>query len=114
MSDCLFCKIISREIPTEIVYEDDKIIAFKDVQPHAPVHVLIVPKEHIPTIADVTESSVPLIGYLHLKVKEIADELGIGESGYRLVCNYGRDGDQIIPHIHFHLLGGRPLAWPPG
>lgn len=114
MSDCLFCKIISREIPTEIVYEDDKIIAFKDAQPHAPVHVLILPKEHIPTIADITDSSASLIGYLHLKVKEIAGELGIGESGYRLVCNYGRDGDQIVPHVHFHLLGGRRLAWPPG
>ena len=114
MSDCLFCKIISGEIPADIVYQDDKMIAFKDIQPQAPVHVLVVPKEHIPTIMDVTENNSELIGYLHMKVKEIAKSLGVAESGLRLVCNYGKDGDQIIQHIHFHLLGGRPLTWPPG
>ncbi len=114
MSDCLFCKVISKEVPSEIVYEDDKIIAFKDIQPQAPVHVLIVPKEHISTLMDLTEDSAELMGYLHLKVKEIAEEVGVADSGFRLACNYGKDGDQIIPHIHFHLLGGRSLTWPPG
>ncbi|RQD74886.1 MAG: histidine triad nucleotide-binding protein [Candidatus Syntrophonatronum acetioxidans] len=114
MSDCLFCKIISREIPSEIVYEDDKIIAFKDIQPQAPVHVLIVPKEHISTILGLRDESAELIGYLHQKVKDIAEEIGVSDSGFRLVCNHGKDGDQIVPHVHFHLLGGRSLTWPPG
>lgn len=114
MSDCLFCKIIAGEIPSDIVYQDDKIIAFKDIQPQAPVHILVLPKEHIPTIMDVTAENSQLIGHLHMKVKEIAEILGVSESGLRLVCNYGKHGDQIVPHIHFHLLGGRPLTWPPG
>lgn len=96
------------------MYEDEKIIAFKDIQPQAPVHILIVPKEHIPSIMDLDDKSAALIGYLHQKIKEIAEIVEVAESGFRLVCNYGRDGDQIVPHVHFHLLGGRSLTWPPG
>ncbi len=114
MTDCLFCKIISREVPGDIVYEDDKIIAFKDIEPQAPVHVLIVPREHIPALVDLTEETADIIGYLHYKTREIAKEMGIEERGFRLICNYGKDANQIVPHIHFHLIGGRSLSWPPG
>lgn len=114
MSDCLFCKIIAGEIPGDILYEDDRVIAFKDINPQAPAHALIMPKEHIPTLMDLDDRDCHLIGYLHLKAREVAEKLEISQSGFRLICNFGKDGDQVVPHIHFHMLGGRRLSWPPG
>ena len=113
MSDCIFCKIAQSEIPSEKVYEDDKIICFKDLNPQAPVHVLIIPKKHISSLDDVSEEDSELLGYIMLKVREIAADLGL-ENGYRLVNNCGEDGLQTVQHLHFHLLGRRKLTWPPG
>lgn len=113
MSDCLFCKIVEGEIPSNKVYEDDRILCFHDVDPQAPVHVLIIPKKHIPSLDDLQEEDADLISYIMLKVKDIAAELGL-ENGYRLVNNYGEDGLQTVKHLHFHLVGGRKLTWPPG
>lgn len=114
MSDCLFCKILAGEIPSEKVYEDDKIYAFKDIDPKAPVHVLVVPKEHIPSLNEATEEHQELLGYLNLQLPKIAWQLGIHKSGYRIVANTGSGAGQTVFHIHYHLLGGRELQWPPG
>ena len=113
MSDCIFCMIASKEIPSNIVYEDDKIIAFHDLEPQAPVHVLIIPKKHIASLDAVSAEDQELLGYLAAKVKDIAAELGL-ENGYRLVSNCGEDGLQTVQHLHFHLLGKRKMLWPPG
>ena len=113
MGDCLFCKIAEGEIPSTKVYEDDQILAFKDLEPQAPVHVLIIPKKHIASLDDVQEEDQALIGYALGKVKDIAKEQGL-ENGYRLVNNCGEDGLQTVKHIHFHLLGKRKMTWPPG
>ncbi|MBQ3322966.1 MAG: histidine triad nucleotide-binding protein [Firmicutes bacterium] len=113
MSDCLFCKIVEGEIPSNKVYEDDRILCFHDVDPQAPVHVLIIPKKHIPSLDDLQEEDADLISYIMLKVKDIAADLGL-ENGYRLVNNCGEDGLQTVKHLHFHLVGGRKLTWPPG
>ena len=113
MSDCLFCKIVEGEITSNKVYEDDRILCFHDVDPQAPVHVLIIPKKHIPSLDDLQEEDADLISYIMLKVKDIAAELGL-ENGYRLVNNCGEDGLQTMKHLHFHLIGGRKLTWPPG
>ena len=113
MSDCLFCKIVDGEIPSNKVYEDDKILVFHDVDPQAPVHVLIIPKKHIASLDAVTEEDGDLLAYIMLKVKDIAADLGL-ENGYRLVNNCGEDGLQTVQHLHFHLLGKRKLSWPPG
>ena len=113
MSDCLFCKIVDGEIPSNKVYEDDKILAFHDVDPQAPVHVLIIPKRHIASLDAVTEEDGDLLAYIMLKVKDIAADLGL-ENGYRLVNNCGEDGLQTVQHLHFHLLGKRKLSWPTG
>lgn len=113
MSDCIFCKIVQGEIPSDKVYEDDRILCFKDLDPQAPVHVLIIPKKHISSLDDVREEDSELLGYIMLKVREIAADLGL-ENGYRLVNNCGEDGLQTVQHLHFHLLGRRKLTWPPG
>ena len=105
--------IANKEIPSNIVYEDDKIICFHDLEPQAPVHVLIIPKKHIASLDDVTAEDAELLGYIMTKVKEIAGTLGL-ENGYRLVINCGEDGMQTVKHLHFHLLGKRKLTWPPG
>ena len=110
----LFEKIIQREIPAQIVYEDTDLIAFHDVDPQAPVHVLIVPKSVIPRIGEADANQVSLLGSLLLAAPRIARQLGVNESGYRLVINHGPDAGESVPHLHLHLLGGRPLAWPPG
>ena len=112
MSDCLFCKLIEGELPTNKVYEDDKIFCFHDVDPQAPVHVLIIPKKHIDSLDTLQEEDAELISYLMLKVKDIAADLGL-ENGYRLVNNCGEDGLQTVKHLHFHLLGRRRMKWPP-
>jgi histidine triad (HIT) family protein len=114
MSDCLFCKIVSREIPGAIVYEDDRVLAFNDINPQAPTHVLIVPKRHIPSIGDLTPADDQIVGELARRAAAIADERGIASRGYRLVFNTNREAGQTVFHIHLHLLGGRPMHWPPG
>lgn len=113
MSDTIFSKIIRKEIPADIVYEDELCLAFRDVNPQAPVHVLIIPKKPIPSLAAATPEDHSLLGHLLIKVKQIAEQLGL-DNGYRVVTNCGEDGGQTVYHLHLHLLGGRPLAWPPG
>jgi histidine triad (HIT) family protein len=110
----LFERIAAREVPAEIVYEDDEIFAFRDINPQAPVHVLIVPKRVIARIGDATAQDAALLGRLLLTGQKLAAQLGISDSGYRLVLNNGRHAGETIPHLHMHLLGGRPLHWPPG
>ena len=113
MSETIFSKIIRGEVPANIVYEDDLCLAFHDVAPQAPTHVLIIPKEPIVSLADLQAKHQSLAGHMVLKAGEIAEQLGL-QDGYRLVTNCGSNGGQSVPHLHFHLLGGRPLAWPPG
>ncbi|WJW76321.1 histidine triad nucleotide-binding protein [Thiohalobacter sp. IOR34] len=114
MSDCLFCKMASGEIQPDVVYEDDEILAFRDINPQAPVHVLIIPKTHIATLNDLQPEQAPLVGRLFLAAKQIAAEEGIAERGYRTVFNCNAEAGQAVFHLHMHLLGGRPLGWPPG
>jgi histidine triad (HIT) family protein len=110
----IFEKIIAREIPARIVHETDEFLAFHDVNPQAPVHVLIVPKRVIPRVADAAATDAELLGRMIVASREIARQLGVIDSGYRLVINTGRDAGESVPHLHIHLLGGRHLAWPPG
>lgn len=112
--DCLFCKIASREIPSDIVYEDDQVLAFNDINPVAPHHVLIIPREHIATLNDLTEEHKFLTGHILHTAQHLAKQLGIAESGYRVVYNCNRGAGQAVFHIHLHLIGGRGLSWPPG
>ncbi len=114
MSKTLFEKIAAREIPAQIVYEDELVLALKDVNPHAPVHVLIVPKKVIPRIAEAQPDDHQVLGHLLLKAAEVAAQLGLKDTGYRLVINNGPHAGESVPHLHCHILGGRPLAWPPG
>jgi histidine triad (HIT) family protein len=114
MDDCIFCKIINKEIPASIVYEDERIIAFDDINPQAPVHVLLIPKEHYPSLNEIPEDKKDVLSHLLLKAREIAREKEIGERGYRIVLNTARESGQDVLHIHFHLLGGRQMSWPPG
>lgn len=114
MSDTIFTKIINKEIPADILYEDDDVLAFKDVSPQAPVHFLVIPKTPIKTINDIDESQATLIGKLVLTAQKVAKQQGIAENGYRLVMNCNEDGGQTVYHIHMHVLGGRSLTWPPG
>ncbi len=110
----IFKKIIDKQIPSQIVYEDDLCLAFKDIQPQAPVHVLLIPKKEIADHTLVTKEDQALLGHLMVKAAEIAKKLGCEETGYRLVMNTKKDGGQSVDHIHFHILGGRKLNWPPG
>ncbi len=114
MSDCLFCKMAAGEIQPDVVYEADSVLAFRDIDPKAPTHILIIPKKHISTINDIAAEDSSLIGELHLAAKEIALQEGLAESGYRVVMNCNEQGGQAVYHIHLHLLGGRQMAWPPG
>lgn len=109
MSDCIFCKIALHEIPSEIVYEDDKILAFKDIQPLAPVHLVIIPKIHLRSLNEVNPEHEPLIGHIFGVICRLVVELGVAETGYRVVTNTGTDGGQVVGHLHFHLLGGQAL-----
>ena len=110
----LFEKIIAGEIPSDKVYEDELVYAFRDIDPKAPTHVLVVPKQAIPRIAEASAEDQSTLGHLLLKAAAVAKELGLAETGYRLVINNGRDGGESVPHLHCHILGGRPLTWPPG
>ncbi|NMF83859.1 histidine triad nucleotide-binding protein [Nodosilinea sp. P-1105] len=112
--DTIFGKIIRKEIPANILYEDDLCLAFSDIDPKAPTHILVIPKKPIPKLSDVTTDDKDLLGHLLLTVKSVADQLGLTESGYRVVINTGNDGGQTVFHLHLHLLGGRALGWPPG
>jgi len=111
---CLFCRIIAREIPASIVYEDDRILAFNDINPQAPTHVLVVPKRHIETLNDLTPEDDALVGEVVRRAAAIAKERGLSAGGFRTVFNTNRDAGQTVFHIHLHLLGGRSLEWPPG
>lgn len=111
---CIFCRIIKGEVPAQKVYEDDGILAFSDIDPQAPVHILVVPKRHIARMADITAEDAGLVGRLFLVGNRLARERGIEAKGYRLVINNGPDGGQAVDHIHLHLLGGRKMKWPPG
>ena len=114
MNDCLFCKIAAGEIPSTKAYEDERVLAFYDIDPQAPVHVLIIPKKHIASADAVTASDAALLFHMFEVAQQIARDKGLTESGYRLVTNVGRDAGQSVPHLHLHLLGGRSLQWPPG
>ncbi len=111
--DCIFCKIASNEISSKKVYEDDQIVAFNDLDPQAPVHVLIIPKKHIQSADQIADGDTNIIGKIFMVASKIAKELGL-ENGYRIVNNCGEDGGQTVPHLHFHLMGGRKMNWPAG
>ena len=113
MGDCIFCKIVAGEIPSKKVLEDDDVVAFHDLNPQAPVHVLVIPRRHIASLGDAGEEDQALLGRVLMATRKLADELGVA-AGYRVVNNCGASAGQSVFHIHFHLLGGRPMAWPPG
>jgi histidine triad (HIT) family protein len=114
MEDCIFCKIINKEIPASMVFEDEKMIAFNDINPQAPIHILLIPREHFASLNDIPEKKKNILSHLLLKARQIAQEKGIAEKGYRIVLNTEKDSGQEVFHIHFHLLGGRRMHWPPG
>jgi histidine triad (HIT) family protein len=113
MSKTIFKRIIDREIPADIIYEDDRCLAFRDVSPQAPTHVLVIPKKEIVNLETLSNDDAALIGHLYLVIRDLARKLGLSD-GYRVVVNNGRHGGQTVDHLHFHLLGGRPMQWPPG
>jgi len=114
MDECIFCKIVNKEIPSKIVYEDKDILAFKDINPQAPTHILLIPREHFASLNAIQEEKKEILSSLLLKARQIAEEKGIAQSGYRIVLNTERDSGQEVFHIHLHLLGGRRMSWPPG
>ena len=114
MTDCLFCKMVSGDITPDTVYEDDDVLAFRDINPQAPLHVLVIPKQHVSTLNDLDEDHAGLVGKMMLAAASIAQQEGVAEQGYRTVVNCNADAGQTVFHIHLHLLGGRPMHWPPG
>lgn len=114
MADCLFCKIAAGDIPSNKLFEDDQLLAFYDIDPQAPVHFLVIPKKHIDSAAVLTEDDAAMLGHIYAVIAQLAARLGIAENGYRVVTNVGADGGQSVKHLHFHVLAGRSLAWPPG
>lgn len=113
MTDCLFCKIASGEVPSIVLYEDDEVFAFQDIDPKAPKHFLVIPRRHITSAAELTEEDGPLLGRIFAVIANLAKKAGI-EKGYRVVSNVGKEGGQSVDHLHFHVLGGRQMGWPPG
>jgi len=111
---CIFCRIVNKELPAKIVYEDDKVLAFHDINPQAPYHILVIPKKHISTLLELTEEDKDLIGHIYLVMNKLAQELGVAERGYRVVVNCNREAGQTVFHVHFHFLAGREMHWPPG
>ncbi len=109
MQDCIFCKIVRREIPSQVVYEDDRVLAFKDINPLAPVHLLIIPRDHMTNVLDINEGNADLAGHIHLVANKLAREAGIAEKGFRIVTNCNKEGGQVIFHLHYHLIGGEEL-----
>lgn len=114
MAETIFSKIIRREIPAKVVHEDEQCLAFHDVQPQAPVHVLVIPKKPIVSLEQLAAEDAPLLGHLWMVIPQLARELGLADSGYRVVVNCGQQGGQSVDHLHFHILGGRNMTWPPG
>jgi histidine triad (HIT) family protein len=114
LTDCLFCKIVKREIPASIVYEDDRMLAFNDTNPQGPTHVLVIPKRHIATLNELSDTDDALVGELVRRAAAIAKERGLSANGFRTVFNTNREAGQTVFHIHLHLIGGRPMRWPPG
>ena len=114
MENCLFCKIATGEIPSNIVYQDENVVAFVDINPQAPKHILLIPRKHIASMADLTLDDGPTLAQLFMTAQNVAHQMNIDESGYRLVSNVGPDAGQVVFHLHFHLLGGRKFGWPPG
>lgn len=113
-SDCLFCRIVAGEIPTDFVHDDELVVAFPDISPRSPTHILLIPREHLVSAAELTESHAPMLGRLFATAGRLAQERGLVESGFRLVTNAGADAGQSVDHLHVHLLGGRKFGWPPG
>jgi histidine triad (HIT) family protein len=111
---CIFCRIVNKEIPAKIVYEDDKVLAFHDINPQAPYHILVIPKKHISTLLELTEEDKDLIGHIFLVMNKLAQELSVAERGYRVVVNCNEEAGQTVFHVHFHFLAGREMHWPPG
>jgi histidine triad (HIT) family protein len=114
MTDCLFCKFVSGEIQPDVVFENEQVLAFRDINPQAPMHVLVVPKRHISTLNDLQDSDAGLVGQMYLAAREVAGQAGYAESGYRTLINCNADAGQTVFHIHLHLLAGRGMGWPPG
>jgi histidine triad (HIT) family protein len=114
MTSCIFCKIVNKEISSKIIYEDEKVLAFEDIAPQSPVHILIIPKKHYSTILDVEETNAELIGHVFMIAKKIAKQKGFAEKGFRIVMNCNTEGGQTVYHLHFHILAGRQMQWPPG
>ena len=114
MADCIFCKIVQKQIPTEFLYEDDNLVAFRDINPQAPVHFLIVPKKHIANLLELKGEDFPFLSGVLKAIGELTHKLGIHEAGFRVVVNTGDNGGQTVPHLPFHVLGGRFMGWPPG
>jgi histidine triad (HIT) family protein len=108
--ECIFCQIVAGKVPSEIVYQDEQVIAFRDIEPMAPTHLIIIPKRHIPSLSQLSEAALPLIGHMVKVANQLAREEGIVEKGYRLVISCGEEGGQLVPHLHMHLLGGRKLS----
>ena len=114
MSDCLFCKIAKGEIPSEKIYEDDKVYAFYDINPEAPTHFLVIPKEHIESANELNDNNIDIVSHIFKVINKLVVELKIADAGYRIINNCGEDGGQTVKHLHFHVIGGRSLNWPPG
>jgi len=112
--DCIFCQIVNGSLPAKIIFEDDKVVAFDDIHPKAPLHKIIIPRKHIATLNDLTEEDANLVGHMFLVAKKIASDLGIAEPGYRTLINCNAGGGQVVYHLHMHLMGGRAMKWPPG
>ena len=114
MSDCLFCKMVNGDITPDIIYQNDTVMAFRDINPRAPTHILIIPRHHISSLNDLDTAQATVLGDMYLAAQHIASDAGVAASGYRTVINCGDDGGQTVYHLHMHLLGGRALSWPPG
>ena len=112
--ECIFCQIVSGKIPSDTVYQDEEVIAFRDIKPQAPVHLIITPRRHIPSLVHLSEADLPLVGHMVAVANRLAKEEGVADSGYRLVINCGKEGGQVVPHLHLHLIGGRMLSVRPG
>lgn len=113
MADCIFCKIAAGEIPSTKVYEDDLCLAFRDLNPQAPTHILVIPKDHIASVDEINESNEVVVGHIFSVIAKVAKDEGL-DQGYRVVSNIGEQGQQTVPHLHFHIIGGRDMTWPPG
>ncbi len=114
MGDCIFCRIVKKEIPSAVLYEDGDVLAFRDIDPKAPVHMLVIPKKHVPRLMDLSSSDFELVGKIHKVVQDLAKKEGIAEAGFRTVVNNGPHAGQAVDHLHYHVLGGRKFGWPPG